>query len=144
MRDKEHRQAAGFEFCQQSNVFRIVVIVITRIARRLRIDGSRHVFEQPIVAVDVASFDLVRGSSRTPQKSIWESHVSISASSFRMDADRQSDCDDRLGRDAALLRWRLALKVETLYEADIAGRTAHQHLKLARFGDPSFGRWIIV
>jgi len=39
---------------------------------------------------------LVRGSSRTPQKSIWESHVSISASSFRMDADRQSDCDDRL------------------------------------------------
>jgi len=58
--------------------------------------------------------------------------------SIRLDADRQSDRDEWLGRDSVLLGWRLAFKVKALYEANIAGRAAHQHLKLARFGDPAF------
>ena len=63
------------QFRQQGDIFGIAVVVVAGVAGRFSVDGSRHVFKQPIVAVDVVPLDLVCGGGRAPQESVWKFHV---------------------------------------------------------------------
>ena len=58
------------EFRQQSDVLAVAVVVVAGVARRLHEGGMLGPLEGPDVGVDIAPFDLVTGSRRSPEEAV--------------------------------------------------------------------------
>jgi hypothetical protein len=70
---------------QQRNIFRVAVVMVAGVARRLGIDRAGQVLQHPAFAVDVVAFDLMGSRGRAPQKTLRESvlfHAIMSFSVF--------------------------------------------------------------